>query len=150
MKTVIVNFLHLYEMIRCYEQMENFKYNFKLLIEKRKINWEKRINVYPFIGFRVVPSIKAYFFISVFKNLHSNNNILWTLNEVEMDPEKPKRFNPQLKVWDFAKILASEFQNLPFGDKSNILKKYHIDTYHQNILLVKAKLFFACFLANFG
>ena len=62
METVIVNFLHLYEIIRWYEQMENFWYNFKLLIEKQKINIERGINVYPFIGFRVVPSINSPFF----------------------------------------------------------------------------------------
>ena len=43
--------------------MENFQYNFKLLIEKRKMSREKRINVYPFIGFCVVAGIKVYFFI---------------------------------------------------------------------------------------
>ena len=47
-------------------------------------------------------------------------------NEVEMDPEKLKVFNSKLKVWDFAKILASEFENLPFDDKSSILKKYYV------------------------
>ena len=48
-------------------------------------------------------------------------------NEVEMDPEKLNFFNSKLKVWDFAEISSSEFQNLPFDDKSGILKKYYVD-----------------------
>ena len=49
------------------------------------------------------------------------------LDEVEMDPEKSKFFNSKLKVWDFAKISSSEFQNLSFDDKSNLLKKYYVE-----------------------
>ena len=48
-------------------------------------------------------------------------------DEVEMDSEKSKFFNSKLKVWDFAKILSSEFQNLSFDDKSNLLKKYYVE-----------------------
>ena len=48
-------------------------------------------------------------------------------DEVEMDPEKSKIFNSKLKVWDFAKISSSEFQNLSFDDKSNLLKKYYVE-----------------------
>ena len=48
-------------------------------------------------------------------------------NEVEMDPEKLTVFNSKLKVCDFAKILASEFENLPFDDKSSSLKRYYVD-----------------------
>ena len=65
-------------------------------------------------------------------------------NEVEMDPEKLKVFNSKLKVWDFAKILASEFENLPFDDKSSILKKYYVDMlskYSDG----KGKICYACF-----
>ena len=72
-----------------------------------------------------------------------------------MDPEKLTIFKSKLKIWEFAKISSPEFQNLPSDDKSSILKKYHVDVLSkypefskniQNIL----KLFFACFLANFG
>ena len=49
-------------------------------------------------------------------------------NEVEMDPEKLNFLNPNLQVWDCAKISTSEFQNLRFEDKSSILKTYHVDT----------------------
>ena len=48
-------------------------------------------------------------------------------DEVEIDPEKLKFFNSKPNVWDFAKIPASEFQNLPFDNKSTILKKYYVD-----------------------
>ena len=48
-------------------------------------------------------------------------------DEVEMDSEKSKFFNSKLKVWDFAKISSSEFQNLSFDDKSNLLKKYYVE-----------------------
>ena len=44
-----------------------------------------------------------------------------------MDPEKLEFFNSKVKVWDIAKISSSEFQNLPFDDKSSILKKYYVD-----------------------
>ena len=48
-------------------------------------------------------------------------------NEVEIDAEKLKFYNSQLKVWDYAKISAVEFQKLSFDDRSNILKKYYVD-----------------------
>ena len=48
-------------------------------------------------------------------------------NEVEMNPKKLKFFNSKLKVWDFAKISSSKFQNLLFDDKSSILKRYYVD-----------------------
>ena len=48
-------------------------------------------------------------------------------DEVEMGSEKSKFFNSKLKVWDFAKISSSEFQNLSFDDKSNLLKKYYVE-----------------------
>ena len=38
-------------------------------------------------------------------------------DEVEINPEKLKFFDSKLKVWDFAKISASEFQNLPFDSR---------------------------------
>ena len=43
-------------------------------------------------------------------------------DEVEMDPGKLKFFNSKLKVWDFAKISASEFQNLPFDSQKQFPK----------------------------
>ena len=93
----------------------------------------------------VLPRVSnPIFSFSAFKNLRSNNNILWTpintLNFFNMEKflqrnqmrwkwtlRSQKIFNSRLKVWDFAKILASEFQNLPFDDKSSILKKYYVD-----------------------
>ena len=48
-------------------------------------------------------------------------------NKVEIDPDKLKFFNSQLKVWEYAKILAAEFQKLLFGNRSSILKKYYVD-----------------------
>ena len=43
-------------------------------------------------------------------------------DEVEMDPEKLKFFNSKLKVWDFAKISASELQDLPFDSQKQFPK----------------------------
>ena len=44
-------------------------------------------------------------------------------NEVEIDADKLKFYNSQLKVWDYEKISASEFQKLSFDDKTSTLKK---------------------------
>ena len=38
-----------------------------------------------------------------------------------MDPEKLKFFTSKLKIWDYEKNSALEFQNLSFQDKSKIL-----------------------------
>ena len=48
-------------------------------------------------------------------------------DEMEMDPEKLNFFNSKLKVWDFAKVSSSEFQNLLFDNKSSLLKKYYVE-----------------------
>ena len=48
-------------------------------------------------------------------------------NEVEIDAENLKFYNSQLKVWDYAKISAAEFQKLSFDDRSSILKKCYVD-----------------------
>ena len=48
-------------------------------------------------------------------------------DDVKMDPGKLKFFSSKLKIWDYAKITASEFQNLSYDDKANVLKKYYID-----------------------
>ena len=37
-------------------------------------------------------------------------------------------FNSKFKVWDYAQILAGEFQKLSFDDRSSILRKYYVDT----------------------
>ena len=50
-----------------------------------------------------------------------------TSTEVEMDPEKLKFFTSKLKIWDYAKILALEFQKLSFEDKSKILRNYYTE-----------------------
>ena len=44
-------------------------------------------------------------------------------NEVEIDADKLKFYNSQLKVWDYEKISASEFQKHSFVDKTSSLKK---------------------------
>ena len=44
-------------------------------------------------------------------------------NEVEIDADKLKFYNSQLKVWDYEKISAGEFQKLSFDDKTSTLKK---------------------------
>ena len=44
-------------------------------------------------------------------------------NEVEIDADKLKFYNSQLKVWDYEKISASEFQKRSFDDKTSTLKK---------------------------
>ena len=68
-------------------------------------------------------------------------------DEEEMDPERLKSFNCKLNVWYFAKISASEFQNLPCDGKSSILKKYYVEmSKHPD---AKAKIIFAWFLADF-
>ena len=43
-------------------------------------------------------------------------------NEVVIDLNKLKFFNSQLKLWEYAKILAAEFQKLSLDNKSSILK----------------------------
>ena len=48
-------------------------------------------------------------------------------NEVEIDAEKLRFHNSYLKVLDYAKISAVEFQKLSFDNSSNILKKYYVD-----------------------
>ena len=48
-------------------------------------------------------------------------------NEVVIDLNKLKFFNSQLKLWEYAKILAAEFQKLSLDNKSSILKQYYVD-----------------------
>ena len=50
--------------------------------------------------------------------------------EVANDPDifKFLMFNSKFKVWDYAKILAGEFQKLSCDDRSSILRKYYVDT----------------------
>ena len=48
-------------------------------------------------------------------------------NEVEIDVEKLKIYNSELKVQDSAKSSAVEFQKFSFDDRSSILKKYYVD-----------------------
>ena len=59
-------------------------------------------------------------FLSIFEGSTS-------ANEVQIDADKLKFYNSQLKLWDYAKILASEFRKLSFDDKTSILKKYYVD-----------------------
>lgn len=44
-------------------------------------------------------------------------------NQVEIDAEKLKFYNSQLKVWKYAKNSAAEFQKHSFDYRSSILKK---------------------------
>ena len=68
---------------------------------------------------------------------------------MEIDPEKLRFFNTQLKVWEYAKILGAEFQKLSFDDRSSILKKYYV--YRCTKYSVGAgKVFSVSFLAVFG
>ena len=46
---------------------------------------------------------------------------------IEIDNDKLNIYNSQLKVSDYAKISANEFQELSFDNKPSILKKYHVD-----------------------
>lgn len=55
-------------------------------------------------------------YLSIIEDLTSSN-------EVEIDADKLKFYNSQLKVWDYEKISASEFQKLSFDDKTSTLKK---------------------------
>ena len=48
-------------------------------------------------------------------------------NQVEIDAEKLKFYNSQLKVWKYAKNSAAEFQKHSFDYRSSILKKYYVD-----------------------
>ena len=47
--------------------------------------------------------------------------------KVKMDSEELFFFRSKLKIRDYAKITAFEFQNVPYYDKANVLKKYCID-----------------------
>ena len=47
--------------------------------------------------------------------------------EVTIDGERLKFFNSQLKVWEYVKISAVDYQKLSFDDRSSILKKYSVD-----------------------
>ena len=47
--------------------------------------------------------------------------------EVAIDALKLKLYNTQLKMWDYAKVSAGDFQNLWFHNRSYIFKKYYVD-----------------------
>ena len=47
-------------------------------------------------------------------------------NEVVIDSDKLKFFNYYLKVWEYAKILAAEFQKRSFDHRSSILKQCYV------------------------
>ena len=67
-------------------------------------------------------------------------------DEVEIDIKKLKFFNSKLKIWDFAKILPSEFRRLSFDDKSLLLKNYVVEM-SSKYTEVRGKPFFYCCLA---
>ena len=47
--------------------------------------------------------------------------------EVSTDADRLKFFNSKVKVWEYAKILASDFQKFSFDNRSSILKNYYLD-----------------------
>ena len=47
-----------------------------------------------------------------------------TSTEAEMDPENLKIFTSKLKIWDYTKVSAREFQNRFFENKSKIFREY--------------------------
>lgn len=61
-------------------------------------------------------------------------------NEVVIDTDSLKFFISKLKVWDYAKVSAADYQKLSFDYRSSILKKYLIHL--QNIQLVQVKFYF--------
>ena len=69
-------------------------------------------------------------------------------HEAEMDPQKLKFFNSNLKVWDFAKISSSEFQSLSFDDKSRLLKNYYLEM-SSKYTEGRGKRLFCCCVAIF-
>ena len=71
-----------------------------------------------------------------------------TSTEVEMDPEKLKFFMSKLKIWDYAKISAFEFQNLSFEDKSKIVSNYYANM-PTKYLVNSVKSLFFCYLFLF-
>ena len=103
-------------------------------------------------SFRVFRSIKSRFFNFVFKNLHSNNNVLWRqikiLNFLIMENFKPLlslqhrqiRWKWTLRIWNFlypnSKFgillkfhhLSSKFHHLRSSRSLSFdLKKYHVE-----------------------
>ena len=47
--------------------------------------------------------------------------------EVTIDADSLKIFNTKVKIWEYAKISASDFQKLSFDDRASILKNYYSD-----------------------
>ena len=52
---------------------------------------------------------------------------LSSLAEAPIHVDRLKFFNSKVKVWEYAKIYASDFQKLLFDDISYILKNYYLD-----------------------
>ena len=50
-----------------------------------------------------------------------------SLAEAPIHVDRLKFFNSKVKVWEYAKIYASDFQKLSFDDRSYILKNYYLD-----------------------
>lgn len=47
--------------------------------------------------------------------------------EVAIDVDSLKFFKSKVRVWEYAKISASDFQKLSFDDRSSIFKNYYLD-----------------------
>ena len=50
-----------------------------------------------------------------------------SLTEVSIDAARLKFFNSKVKIWEYAKISANDFQKLSFQNRSLILKNYHFN-----------------------
>ena len=120
-------------------------------------------------SFRVFRSIKSRFFNFVFKNLHSNNNVLWRqiniLNFLIMENFKPLlslqhrqiRWKWTLRIWNFL-YLNSKFHHLRSSRSLSFdLKKYHVEMLSKHpvgkdktISLLLSGHFLAVFWLNFG
>ena len=69
---------------------------------------------------------------------------LSTSAEVTIYVDRLKFFTTKVKIWEYAKIPASDFQKLSFDDRASI-SKIIIQTCRQNILWVQVYCLFICF-----
>ena len=67
-----------------------------------------------------------------------------TSTEVEMDPEKLTFSTSKLKILHYTEILAFEFQDLSFEDKSMILRNYYGKMSAKYLVNSGKNLFFSC------
>ena len=110
----------------------------------KRVYW----NHFPFVDIQDVFGIKIRFLLFIFKNLDNNINLILTsyhfkhhygpdfsnCGGTNIVPQSQNGlwgafffFRSKLKIRDYAKITAFEFQNVPYYDKANVLKKCCID-----------------------